>query len=130
MTQANRPLHALVLGLGDSGLSMARWCVAQGWSVTAADTRPAPPRLQQLHSELPQVEFIAGPFDIQWLDTKGVQAVFKSPGLAPAQVEPVWGQAQGRGLWCSNELGLFVQDRKSTRLNSSHEWISRMPSSA
>ena len=24
----------------------------------------------------------------------------------------------------------FLQDRKSTRLNSSHEWISRMPSSA
>ena len=27
-------------------------------------------------------------------------------------------------------LGIFGQDRKSTRLNSSHEWISRMPSSA
>src|ERR1044071_7026845 len=26
--------------------------------------------------------------------------------------------------------GLAEQDRKSTRLNSSHEWISRMPSSA
>ena len=25
---------------------------------------------------------------------------------------------------------LFYEDRKSTRLNSSHEWISRMPSSA
>ena len=25
---------------------------------------------------------------------------------------------------------LFAKDRKSTRLNSSHEWISRMPSSA
>ena len=24
----------------------------------------------------------------------------------------------------------FIRDRKSTRLNSSHEWISRMPSSA
>ena len=24
----------------------------------------------------------------------------------------------------------FAKDRKSTRLNSSHEWISRMPSSA
>ena len=24
----------------------------------------------------------------------------------------------------------FMRDRKSTRLNSSHEWISRMPSSA
>ena len=27
-------------------------------------------------------------------------------------------------------LGGQIQDRKSTRLNSSHEWISRMPSSA
>ena len=27
-------------------------------------------------------------------------------------------------------LKLFSRDRKSTRLNSSHEWISRMPSSA
>ena len=26
--------------------------------------------------------------------------------------------------------GELAQDRKSTRLNSSHEWISRMPSSA
>ena len=26
--------------------------------------------------------------------------------------------------------GISVLDRKSTRLNSSHEWISRMPSSA
>ena len=27
-------------------------------------------------------------------------------------------------------LGINLGDRKSTRLNSSHEWISRMPSSA
>ena len=27
-------------------------------------------------------------------------------------------------------IKLFLEDRKSTRLNSSHEWISRMPSSA
>ena len=27
-------------------------------------------------------------------------------------------------------LGWIGEDRKSTRLNSSHEWISRMPSSA
>ena len=29
-----------------------------------------------------------------------------------------------------NFLPKKMQDRKSTRLNSSHEWISRMPSSA
>ena len=28
------------------------------------------------------------------------------------------------------DAGFNVEDRKSTRLNSSHEWISRMPSSA
>ena len=36
------------------------------------------------------------------------------------------------GLWGPDEdaSGVDPQDRKSTRLNSSHEWISRMPSSA
>ena len=29
-----------------------------------------------------------------------------------------------------DDNGRFILDRKSTRLNSSHEWISRMPSSA
>ena len=33
------------------------------------------------------------------------------------------------GVWCE-QGGHDVTDRKSTRLNSSHEWISRMPSSA
>ena len=31
---------------------------------------------------------------------------------------------------CDPRTGEEVEDRKSTRLNSSHEWISRMPSSA
>ena len=43
---------------------------------------------------------------------------------------------QSRGGWVSVPLSLdglllaSAPDRKSTRLNSSHEWISRMPSSA
>ena len=33
--------------------------------------------------------------------------------------------------WLEDNLPAnFLEDRKSTRLNSSHEWISRMPSSA
>ena len=37
----------------------------------------------------------------------------------------------GKGLW-TNTRGISVmgEDRKSTRLNSSHEFVSRMPSSA
>ena len=30
----------------------------------------------------------------------------------------------------TGDVGVALVDRKSTRLNSSHEWISRMPSSA
>ena len=33
-------------------------------------------------------------------------------------------------LGLSVQVAAFSTDRKSTRLNSSHEWISRMPSSA
>ena len=32
--------------------------------------------------------------------------------------------------WIGRAAGWLLLDRKSTRLNSSHEWISRMPSSA
>ena len=32
--------------------------------------------------------------------------------------------------WVGERVGPVTKDRKSTRLNSSHEWISRMPSSA
>ena len=33
----------LVLGLGDTGMSMARWLAARGARVTVADTREQPP---------------------------------------------------------------------------------------
>ena len=35
-----------------------------------------------------------------------------------------------RLVMASKDVDVVIQDRKSTRLNSSHEWISRMPSSA
>ena len=32
-------MRVLVLGLGESGAAMVRWCVAQGAKVSVADTR-------------------------------------------------------------------------------------------
>ncbi|WP_200848780.1 hypothetical protein, partial [Raoultella sp. 18093] len=62
-----RPLagqRILILGLGASGLAMARWCVRCGADeVTVADTRTAPPQLAALQAELPQVRFVPGAFD-------------------------------------------------------------------
>ena len=47
---------------------------------------------------------------------------------APAQLGP--GLMPNGGLPQGNANAGDAVDRKSTRLNSSHEWISRMPSSA
>jgi UDP-N-acetylmuramoylalanine--D-glutamate ligase len=103
----------LVLGLGASGLAMARWCVGQGARVTVADTREAPPQLAILKTELPQVKFIHGEFSAHWIEGSDIRAVFKSPGLTPAQVAPLINVARDSGLWVSGELGLFAQALQS-----------------
>ena len=48
---ANR--RVLILGLGASGLAMARWCARAGAQVTVADTRAAPPQLEALRAQVP-----------------------------------------------------------------------------
>ena len=101
--------HVLILGLGASGLAMARWCARCGARVTVADTREAPPRLATLRSELPAVRFASGPFEAQMLNGSDIRAVFKSPGLTPASVAPLWSTAQALGLWVGSELDLFAR---------------------
>ena len=105
-------LHVLILGLGASGLAMARWCAAHGAHVTVADTREAPPQLAVLQAELPAVRFVAGPFDAALVDGQPVRAVFRSPGLSPAQLAPVLGAARAIGLVVGGELDLFAQALK------------------
>ncbi len=102
-------LHVLVLGLGASGLAMVRWCARQGARVTVADTRAAPPQLAALQAELPQVAFHAGAFEASLVQGTDIRAVFKSPGLSPAAVAPVWQAAQAIGLWTGGELDLFAR---------------------
>ena len=42
----------------------------------------------------------------------------------------LWGVGADSGIVLLDVIMCLWLDRKSTRLNSSHEWISRMPSSA
>jgi UDP-N-acetylmuramoylalanine--D-glutamate ligase len=99
----------LILGLGESGLAMARWCVRCGANVQVVDTREAPPQLAQLQAELPQARFVNGAFEASLVQGQTVHAVFKSPGLSPAAVAPVWQAAIDVGLWVGTELTLFAQ---------------------
>ena len=100
--------HVLILGLGASGLAMARWCAHAGAVVSVADTRDVPPQLATLQAEWPQVKFVSGPLVADLVEGTPVQAVFRSPGLAPEMVAPVVQAAQAMGLWQGGELSLFA----------------------
>src|SRR5258708_11568014 len=73
----------LVLGLGDTGLSMAKWLARRGASVRVADTRAAPPRLAELKRSLPAVPANCGPLPDQMFS--GIDLVALSPGVPPAE---------------------------------------------
>ena len=108
--EGSKPLQdqeVLVLGLGASGLAMARWCARCGAQVTVADTREAPPQLAQLRAELPQVRFVAGAFDASLLDGANFSAVYRSPGLAPQVIAPVFVAACARGISVGSEIDLY-----------------------
>ena len=115
---AEQPLrgsHVLVLGLGASGLAMARWCARCGAQVTVADTREAPPQLVALRQELPQVRFVAGAFDAGLVEGQSIDAVYRSPGLSPATVAPVVAAAQAAGVGVGGELGLYAMALQTLR---------------
>jgi len=101
--------HILVLGLGASGLALARWCARFGAHVTVADTRPAPPQLAALHAHVPSARFVASCMDAALLDSAAFDRVLKSPGLSPASIRGVVAAAQAQGITCGNELSLFAE---------------------
>ncbi|PKO67711.1 MAG: UDP-N-acetylmuramoyl-L-alanine--D-glutamate ligase [Betaproteobacteria bacterium HGW-Betaproteobacteria-16] len=105
--------HVLVLGLGLSGLAMARWCLRQGARVTVTDTRDHPPQRDALASECPQAEFVSGALDEDLLARAEWTLVARSPGLSPSQLQVVREWAETRGVPVVGELDLFAQALQS-----------------
>jgi len=101
--------HVLVLGLGESGLAMSRWCGLNGCRVRVADTREAPANLAFLQAELTTAEFVGGPFSESLLDGIGLVAI--SPGLSPLEsgTKAVLDAAAARGIPVWGEIELFAQ---------------------
>jgi UDP-N-acetylmuramoylalanine--D-glutamate ligase len=97
--------RVLVLGLGETGLSMARWIARQGGSVRASDTRDAPPAAAALRAAVPQAEVITGPFTDALLG--GIDLVAASPGVPLA--EPIVRAALARGLEVVGDVELFAR---------------------
>jgi len=101
--------RALILGLGQSGMAMARWLAREGWQLRVADTRADPPMLAALQREVPQADFRAGAFESVLLE--GVSLVAISPGLPPhrAPVGPLLQAARKARVPVAGEIELFAQ---------------------
>jgi UDP-N-acetylmuramoylalanine--D-glutamate ligase len=93
--------RVLVLGLGDSGLAMARWCAGFGAQVTVWDSREQPPQLDALGDT---ALFITGELTAEI--AAGFNAVLKSPGLSPLDARLAAVYAHGPAV--RGELDLFA----------------------
>ena len=95
----------LVLGLGETGLSLVRWLVAQGAHVRVADTRAQPPALAELNTHLPQVGIHCGPFRDEIFSQTDLIAI--SPGIALN--DPFVLRAKAHGIPVVGDIELFAQ---------------------
>ena len=105
-----RDLSVLILGLGDSGLAMARWCAQQGAArVRVWDSRETPPQAAALAAEVPLAELFSGELTAQSLGD--ARLLLKSPGLSPleARLQPLLAAARASGIAIAGELDLFAR---------------------
>jgi UDP-N-acetylmuramoylalanine--D-glutamate ligase len=94
----------LVLGLGETGLSLVRWLAAQGARVRVADSRDHPPSLDLLHKDFPQVEVRCGIFRSELLE--GIELIAISPGV-PLR-DPFVARAAAKGIPVVGDIELFA----------------------
>ncbi|MBK9161676.1 MAG: UDP-N-acetylmuramoyl-L-alanine--D-glutamate ligase [Nitrosomonadales bacterium] len=95
----------LVLGLGETGLSLVRYLHAQGARLRVADSRSDPPGASTLRSELPQAELHCGAFDDALL--QGTDRIAISPGVPLA--DPFVQRAIARGIPVEGDIELLAQ---------------------
>jgi UDP-N-acetylmuramoylalanine--D-glutamate ligase len=101
--------RALVLGLGRTGLSSARYLDRKGLAVRVADTRGEPPGAAALREQVPTAELRTGAFAASLLDD--VAQVVISPGLSLR--EPVAVEAVRRGLPVVGDIELFAREAQA-----------------
>ncbi|MGZ0019950.1 UDP-N-acetylmuramoyl-L-alanine--D-glutamate ligase [Nitrosomonas sp. wSCUT-2] len=93
----------LVLGMGETGLSMMKWLIRQGADVRIADSRQQPPALQEVKEKYPQVKTFTGKFDNAILED--IEMIAISPGVPVA--DPCVQQAVKQGLPVIGDMVLF-----------------------
>lgn len=97
--------NVLIVGLGVTGLSCARFLVQQGWQVSITDTQLQPPGLAQLRAEALPVKTQLGA--LACADLAQIDMVIVSPGVSLQT--PLLAQALALGKPVFGDVELFVR---------------------
>ncbi len=100
-----KPSSAVIVGLGKTGFSCARYLHAHGWRIAITDTREHPPELTKLQAFDPSIPVRLGGLDTKLLDD--ALCVVVSPGISLA--EPFCVEARRRGLEIVGDVELFAR---------------------
>lgn len=100
----DRPSTAVIVGLGRTGYSCARYLRARGWRLAVTDTRREPPELARLAALDPAIPVRLGGLDTTLLD--GADYVVASPGVALS--DPFFEDARRRGIEIVGDIELFA----------------------
>lgn len=99
----------LIVGLGKTGLSVARFLARRGLVFAVADSRMEPPGLAELRAECPQAAVHLGPFEAELF--RGFRTLVVSPGIAVA--EPAIRAAAAAGAEIIGDIELFARHVKA-----------------
>ena len=120
-------IGVLVLGLGESGAAMVRWCKTQGADVRVADTR-APEALsdsakkyEKIVRDLSVTDIHLGQLSADLLE--GIQIIAISPGLSPLQepVQSFLAMAKDKGISVWSEIEFFAQAIAALRREQNYQ---------
>ena len=100
---------SIVVGLGRTGLSCARYLQSRGIAFAVTDNRASPPESAALRELAPNVEMRLGAFDESLLDR--ASQVIASPGVSLR--EPFLMSAARRGIPIVGDIELFVREAKA-----------------
>jgi UDP-N-acetylmuramoylalanine--D-glutamate ligase len=101
--------HTVIVGLGKTGLSVARFLSARGVAFSVTDSRAEPPGLAQLKREFPSAPLMLDGFDARAL--QHAASIIVSPGVSLR--EPALMQAGARGVDIIGDIELFAQHARA-----------------
>ena len=96
----------VVVGLGVTGLSCARYLHQRGLRFSVVDTRANPPGLAAFRKEMPDVTVYAGVYPLELVT--GATELIVSPGISLD--EPVVQQARDAGVNIVGDIDLFMRE--------------------